>query len=446
MRRAILVAAVIIGFRILSFVAYSAILESRIELMFVEELGWRANELQEILRSDGERKLLLNGIVSDRRFSQPGSGHFWQARAADGHWLRSGSLEGGDLPVLPADTPETALRLDRAQGGAGQILLLQRSWQLENAPAVLISVAVLEAEFDREILALDGPRLAVTFWVTVAMALVLALGLWVVSRPIRSLRAEISQLDRGRSNRIVGVYPPDLQIVADKLNTVLDAYAQRVSSDRAKSASLAHNVRSALVALTDELEGLERRHGNAASFASIRNSSKAIQRHLEYHLRGLGRSHATGPIMNSPTSIVPIIELVCGAVQRLHGEKRLFWDLGIGPDYWIKCDPNDLGEVLFSLLDNAGKWASSYVRCAWGEESGLCFIRIEDDGPGFQAAGPADLPEAASPVEAANSGLGMGLEIARELIVASGGQLSLSTSPFGGASVTIWLPLITRFD
>ena len=44
-------------------------------------------------------------------------------------------------------------------------------------------------------------------------------------------------------------------------------------------------------------------------------------------------------------------------------------------------DPDDFGEVMGNLLDNARKWATSHVRVEAEVHAGVASIVVDDDGP-----------------------------------------------------------------
>jgi two-component system sensor histidine kinase BaeS len=73
-------------------------------------------------------------------------------------------------------------------------------------------------------------------------------------------------------------------------------------------------------------------------------------------------------------------------------------------------------------------------------------VEVADTGPGIDAA---DLPHVFERLWRGRSagsvaGSGIGLAVVRELVTAHGGTVSAGTSPEGGATFTIRLPLAGR--
>jgi signal transduction histidine kinase len=112
-------------------------------------------------------------------------------------------------------------------------------------------------------------------------------------------------------------------------------------------------------------------------------------------------------------------------------------------DLVLRGDRLRLEQVLVNLLGNAAKYAPGEpvaVRARAGE--GSVEIEIEDGGPGIT---PADQERIFHRFERASpdrhvGGLGLGLYIAREIVHAHRGELSVRSAPGRGATFTIRLP------
>ncbi len=112
-------------------------------------------------------------------------------------------------------------------------------------------------------------------------------------------------------------------------------------------------------------------------------------------------------------------------------------------------DPELLGRVLRHLLENAASYTPPGSRVTLssrriGDRLEFC---VEDDGPGIDAL---DLPlifekfYRGKRSAAARKGSGMGLAIARAILVAHGGGIEASNAPGGGARFRFWAPLVER--
>ena len=98
-----------------------------------------------------------------------------------------------------------------------------------------------------------------------------------------------------------------------------------------------------------------------------------------------------------------------------------------GDDATVEVDAGRIDQVLANLIANAGAAGARTVRLDARVQEGEAVVRVSDDGPGI----PADLREAVfdrlvrlqPSRSAASGGAGLGLPIARGLLVAHGGSL-----------------------
>lgn len=108
----------------------------------------------------------------------------------------------------------------------------------------------------------------------------------------------------------------------------------------------------------------------------------------------------------------------------------------------VQADARALSEVLVNLLDNAFKYTKSQVTLSVVSENPTCQISISDDGPGVAEAELAQIfdPYYRGSGADALPGQGLGLAIARDLVVAMGGTLVAKNLSHGSRFV-ITLPL-----
>jgi len=114
-------------------------------------------------------------------------------------------------------------------------------------------------------------------------------------------------------------------------------------------------------------------------------------------------------------------------------------------------DERALTSVLFHLVDNALKYApEGEVSVEAQPSGGRLEVWVRDHGPGM----PANMLEAVfdkfERVNAADNRLvyahGLGLYIARRLLIAQGGDIIAANAPGGGACFTFWLPIFEVED
>jgi two-component system sensor histidine kinase BaeS len=129
-------------------------------------------------------------------------------------------------------------------------------------------------------------------------------------------------------------------------------------------------------------------------------------------------------------------------------KKGLSWEIAIpipGAIPTVQADPDRLAQAIGNLLSNAIKYtAAGTVSVAAGNEGDEVWVRVSDTGRGIEKDEQARIFE---PFYRAGSdllypeGLGLGLAITRDLIVAHGGRLDLESDPSSGSRFTIRLPV-----
>jgi len=114
----------------------------------------------------------------------------------------------------------------------------------------------------------------------------------------------------------------------------------------------------------------------------------------------------------------------------------------------IDADPGRLEQVVLNLLTNAITYAPGTERIDVRVRREGCeaVLEVQDQGPGIAAADADRIFEryyqAGSAAETGQSGLGLGLFIAREIVTAHGGTITAESAEGAGALFTIRLPLV----
>ena len=112
----------------------------------------------------------------------------------------------------------------------------------------------------------------------------------------------------------------------------------------------------------------------------------------------------------------------------------------------LVCDPDRIRQVVDNLLDNALRHAPNDSRVSVSARTSNAHVEIKvvDQGPGLAPAEAARVFDRFYRVDSArgrdSGGLGLGLTIARAIVAAHGGTLSVETAPGAGCAFTARLP------
>jgi len=132
-------------------------------------------------------------------------------------------------------------------------------------------------------------------------------------------------------------------------------------------------------------------------------------------------------------------------------EKDLAWNVAIPPDLPpLKADADRLAQALGNLLSNAIKYTppGGAVTTNAGLKDTEVWIQVSDTGPGISPAEQAKIFTSFYRGQTTGrfpQGMGLGLTIAHDLIVAHQGRLEVESEPGQGSRFTIWLPQQDKF-
>ncbi len=143
-----------------------------------------------------------------------------------------------------------------------------------------------------------------------------------------------------------------------------------------------------------------------------------------------------------------LVEEEVMAAERRAAARGIRLGADIVADVRAPFDSESLGIVLSNLVENALKYAQGEppeVRVTLGVENGLAIVTVRDNGVGIA---PEELEKVFAPfyrstdeVTRRTPGTGIGLYVAREIVVAHGGHLTAESGGRGqGASFRLTLP------
>ena len=207
------------------------------------------------------------------------------------------------------------------------------------------------------------------------------------------------------------------------------------------SANLAHEIRNPLSSIQQAAQLLEESGANERLTGIIRSETERMNQWVATLLGSL--RPATGEARS-----LRLADALASAAQLLRSEV----DSDTGPDLDWSVTPQELRacmdeghlhQVLWNLGVNAirhgGAAGVAEIRMrAFPKEPARVRIEVQDNGPGIPNAEQERIFEPFFTTAADGNGLGLGL--VRELVEASGGQITVQNRPEGGACFAVDLP------
>jgi signal transduction histidine kinase len=437
----------------------SSLFHEHVVRQFEKGLTQQLDQLTARLSFDGQGRPALDvQTLADPRWQRPYSGLYWQlddvtASVVPGVlrsrslWdtrlalptdvLRDGEIHVHELPG-PVDSRLRVLeRTVRPEAVAVAFAGEDVRWRLSVA-ADLQDTHEAVAGFQR---VLGGSLAALLVLLLAAAWAQVALGL----RPLLALQQSLHTLREGRTPRLTGDFPNEVQPLVDNFNSVLDRNDEVVGRARTQAGNLAHALKTPLTVL----DQAARQTGTAGMAPLVREQVQLARRHIDWHLARSRMAASTG----LPGQRVPVGHTLQGLVrvmQRVHAERGLDITLDVADeDVQFAGEAQDLQEMLGNVLDNACQWARSAVRIRVEPVPGLLTsaslgmyrVEIEDDGPGMPAEQMPRVLQRGVRLDESVPGSGLGLAIVRDLVDMYGGELQLQTPAQGrGLQVTLILP------
>lgn len=301
----------------------------------------------------------------------------------------------------------------------------------------------------------DRIRRAIIYSAVGATALALVLGgvlARTLTQPLRELTAATQAVARGALGRQVTVRSQDeLGALAASFNQMSADLAHASMLRRQMTADIAHDLRTPLSVILGYTEAL--REGKLPAdqeiFETLHSEAQHLQRLVD-DLRTLSLADAGElPLMRQPIAPRQLLDRAAAAYRAQAVERAIALEV-TAPDALpaVEVDPERMAQVLGNLLSNALRYTPPGGRITLAAEAqdASVRLRVQDTGVGIA---PEALPHIferfyrADPARHAGDGSsGLGLAIARSIVEAHGGTITVASQPGQGTTFTITLPAL----
>jgi hypothetical protein len=269
------------------------------------------------------------------------------------------------------------------------------------------------------------------------MVLAVVLVAWWTARrvvgPMRVLSIGADRLGRGLdTDPLPMTGPSEVRDTTRAFNQMKDRLTRFVNERTHMLVALSHDLRSPLTAMRLRIEMLDETDDSIRLKALVEEMQGMVEATLEF-ARGVAKAE--------PIDTIDLAIVLDDLVNDAGGGRATL--ATTGPLY-ATIRPQALNRALRNLIDNAVRYGG-VANVTLTQEQGTAVISIADNGPGL----PDDQLEAVfepfvrfEPSRSRDTGgVGLGLAIARTVIQAHGGTVTLRNLPDGGLEAVVRLPI-----
>ncbi len=280
------------------------------------------------------------------------------------------------------------------------------------------------------------------------------IGLWLsrrVSEPLKQVSSAAERIALGDFSIQIDIpTEPDLSIIAKSFNFMTKSLQTRIAREARFGAVVSHELRSPLTAIrgaTDLLDGMQSELPPRAGFSvnilreRVISFEKILNDLIEISRYESGTVH---PNLES-LPVQKMIEALCKRSSELH---LVFVDQTESGSSFAQVDTKRFQQIFENLVSNARAYADGISTIRIEESTNEVLIHFDDSGIGVPDDTQATIfePFVRGVHHSAKPGSGLGLTISTEHAHIMGGNLTVSTSPEGGARFTVSLKRTVDFS
>ncbi|TMD97423.1 MAG: HAMP domain-containing histidine kinase [Chloroflexi bacterium] len=277
------------------------------------------------------------------------------------------------------------------------------------------------------------------------------IAIWVVAglalAPLKNVAVAAEEIGRTRdfARRLpIRRTRDEVALLASSFNGMLVRLQDAFESQRRFVSDASHELRTPLTTIQGNAGLLASRSvtedvRRAAAADVVQESSRMAR--LVDRLLTLARADSGLRLVRAPLDLAPLVEEVCRQAAAQHAEQELVVEAAPAS---VDGDDDALRQLLWILLDNAFRYATSAVAVGLTTEDGWARLLVTDDGPGVPSDHRERIFERFYRIDQSRAGShsGLGLSIARWIVSQHHGRIVAGEAKLGGAAFLVDLPLL----
>lgn len=276
--------------------------------------------------------------------------------------------------------------------------------------------------------------------------------LLIVGRALRRSFSPLDQLLSAAERLTEGDYtvqvtergPGAMRSLVRAFNTMAERLRQTDEHRRNLMADVTHELRTPLTVIQGNLEGMLDGvyPADETNLRALLDETKLLSRLID-DLRTLALAESGAlQLKKEPTDPLLLLRETMGAFQSQADSAGVTLTVTGADLPLIPLDPGRMRQVLSNLIANALRYspADTSVIVSAAQVNGQVQIEVRDSGPGIP---PEDIPHIFERFyKAADSGgMGLGLAIARHIVISHGGTISAESTSGIGTTIRVVLPM-----
>ncbi len=288
----------------------------------------------------------------------------------------------------------------------------------------------------------DSLRQQLYVWLGFALLLLLGflwLGLGWGIRSLRSLSAELDDVETGKRAALSDEHPRELLRLTRSLNRLLESERQQSERYRHSLDDLAHSLKTPLAVLQGVGEVLAARPDNAEQAGTLLGQVNRMSQQISYQLQRA--SLRKSGLLRYQVKLQPLLSSLLVALDKVYRDKNVRVQQNFSAELRVPVEQGALLELLGNILENAYRLSVSEIRISAQLTENCCELIVEDDGPGVPRHQRERILQRGERLDTQYPGQGIGIAVVKDIIGSYGGEFFVEDSDLGGAQFRVVFPL-----